>query len=619
MVRTIAILFLSFFLGFIGNAYAKAVVPISPWVGRLILPAPEEVTAKARENEAVWAVDSVKFEVLQSENPALIGKTIWLSWADVFKNGRNLRELVSYHMSKPVKAEAKILADMSQEPGKSFGSYGEGDIAPLRLHQWSQKGSNKIVGPLTSIAGYHYEDDMIVSFESSDLIQMDDEVFHLAGWPTAVSGSQTALVRFIESDEASNTYEVEVFNSNTGEFERNAELTEIEFSAARINSDGSPSFNTAKLFDPKLNETGYYIYGDFDQSDSFIVKALEPLVLTRPASELPPATEKEILEGVWEGMDWTPPIFRRSREAWKRKFIKRKGDAIVQKIGPKNLTIGDKGMAVHIFGGVGGENGDGQVLFRSGHASFGSFEVTKHPASGLPWIKLKYHQVYGNGAQAIPPVTSMYHYYAGSIRFGWAFHRPMSDVLVHSDFFEHSIELKNGGFITPLDGLVDALEEMMHGYRIGFGKLVSIVNPVTSCVQDSALALVLATERFKKYAKYPKEMKDLVEFVEAIRARSYTGIAKRSDWVDYINEGLRAPSTGWRIPATILTTPITLTPRFAFDMIVRLLKSRANAGQQIFTNQIVTDLDEYYRNNEHFGVEPNSITGGIIQLTRLGK
>ena len=91
---------------------------------------------------------------------------------------------------------------------------------------------------------------------------------------------------------------------------------------------------------------------------------------------------------------------------------------------------------IHIFGGIGGPDGEAHqrlhghrpLRLRPGHVIGRSL----HRAS--PALRLRYHQIYANNPNGIVAGSQDWSAYMGNLQRGWLGTRPVSDVLVRDTF-----------------------------------------------------------------------------------------------------------------------------------------------------------------------------------------
>jgi len=100
-------------------------------------------------------------------------------------------------------------------------------------------------------------------------------------------------------------------------------------------------------------------------------------------------------------------------------------------------VLGDRGLLIHLFGGIGGPPAEPIAFFTvTGHFAFGEAEVVRDPFTGELQFALRYHQIYANNPDGIVAGTQDWSAYAGDLRRGWLGTRPFSDLLVKLDRFD---------------------------------------------------------------------------------------------------------------------------------------------------------------------------------------
>ncbi|MFN7338704.1 MAG: CPBP family intramembrane glutamate endopeptidase, partial [bacterium] len=137
---------------------------------------------------------------------------------------------------------------------------------------------------------------------------------------------------------------------------------------------------------------GWYIYGARGRDNLFTVQAIKP----RSLFQLQPTAT---LTGVQSGQDYI------ARSTW-NDTPSRKGTASRVTVLPegekKSWKEGDKGIGIHLFGGIGGKKGEIiQLGTVTGHFSYFLYEVIRDALTGeLQW-QLDYDQVYAHNPQGI--------------------------------------------------------------------------------------------------------------------------------------------------------------------------------------------------------------------------
>jgi len=419
--------------------------PIAPWIGRLILPKPEEYSATPGE-DWTW------LQVYQAPRPDLVGQKVRLGW-------RQSPALARYL--------GLVTKDIRFTP-EAIESEKQGNILPTRLNGRSG------VGPLQALAGSRPLDDVVVSFPDAEIGETSLQVERM---PLIVTGRFVALVKIIgeapprtPSDIpkvcpgsppcGSELFRVQHYNRDSGQFDGTSEV--IRIPQQPLVSGGRFISTPRQLAAASEGKQGWYIYGARGRDKLFTVQAIKP----RSLFQLQPT---ETLTGLRSGQDYI------ARGTW-NDTPSRKGTAsrvtVLLEGEKKSWKEGDKGIGIHIFGGIGGKKGESiQLGTVTGHFSYFLYEVIRDALTGeLQW-QLDYDQVYAHNPQGILSGYQSWANYTGSLERGWLNSRPLSDAIVKLDLLE---DYHFGGVsLSPLTEFHKQLEIMMARYRIGDGTGVS--------------------------------------------------------------------------------------------------------------------------------------------------
>lgn len=420
---------------------------VGDWVGRLILPNPEEIQANST-SDWVW------FQVYNAPTTAqeLIGEKVRLEWQET-------PQIKTYLDAVTTAIEFNQTTRNSQK---------NGNIHPNRLNGWSQ------VGPLQSLAGARPKNDVIVRLE--EVIWAENRL-KIARSPIQVSGGFYGLVSIVSTQGEWLT--VRHYNPESGRFDGVEEV--IHFP--------QHLFSTPQQLEASpAGEAGWYIYGAKDKQGIFTVQAIAP----RSLFQLQP--DRVILQ------DKLPNLWENTGD--------RQGTVATVLIDPEAKTQpdaisawqeGDRALILHLFGGIGGENGDQQTIWATvtGHFSFGVAEIIRDPFTDeLRW-EIVYQQVYAHNPDGIIAANATWANYMGDLQRGWLGKRPVVDVLIKLEAVTQDYNF-DGVILSPLQALQQQLNVMMSRYRTGDGTGSAIVTPATSCVQDSNQALYIAIEQIKE-------------------------------------------------------------------------------------------------------------------------
>jgi predicted Abi (CAAX) family protease len=510
--------------------------PIAPWIGRLILPTPEDYAATPGE-DWTW------LEIYQAPQPDLVGEKVRLGWQKSPELDRYL---------------GLVTKDIRFTP-EAIESEKQGNILPTRLNGRSQ------VGPLQALAGARPLDDVVVSFADAGI---EEKTLQIDRMPLIVTGRFVGLVKIIGEAPAqspadipkvcpgsppcpSELFRVRHYNRDSGQFDGLEEV--IRIPQQPLVSGGRFISTPRQLGEAIEGREGWYIYGARGRDNLFTVQALKPRSLF-------PLQPTETLTGVQSGERYI------AYGSWKDTPA-RKGTAsrvtIVPEASKSAWKEGDRGIGIHLFGGIGGKKGETNLLGTvTGHFSYFLYEVIRDPLTGeLQWA-IDYDQVYAQNPQGILSGHQSWANYTGSLARGWLNSRPISDASVKLDLLE---DYNFGGVsLSPLTEFQRQLEIMMARYRIGDGTGVSSVTPATSCVQDSnqALYITIAVLRnqFETDPAIATWLKTHADDPETLRFQRLGQLGDRL-------EGVLAPRgvirTDWRQNAEILAG-VTDSPEKSF-------------------------------------------------------
>lgn len=488
-------------------------LPVSDWAGRLVLPKHEE-----RNEGAVF------FEVRQAPpgQEHMKGKRVPLNF--------NKAEWVD---------RVSMDIDYSKRTAKSMAS---GHIHPDRLDGWDS------VGPMESLAGARPQDDMLVTLKD---VQVGDKGLTVEREPVQVSGTQKALVTFEKKIDA-HTWQVRHWNSEAGDFSGPKEIIET-----------TGREDLAPMKDRRLNDKGWYLYGDPNKQGKMSVSALEP-------RELFQLTTDQVIGGVDESIDYMRNESWRLEEKEKGHMTKTLLSPTTEQSEVGNMNdrlkeafgVGDKALLLHLFGGATGA--PAMLGVYAGHFAFGLAEVVKDPFTGEAKFDVEYKQVYAHNTGGVISGSQQWHAYMGDTKRGYLFDRPVSDALVKlPELFDDSKGTK------PSDVLEQRLEEMMARYRTGHGDGSSQVTAAQNCSQDSSQALYASISDWKKAVAEGTMDSDLLS-VAGDLSRHLTplfGLAPREWRKTANNKKPGRMSLRW-LPA--IKSPKTIIPRANQEALTKL-------------------------------------------------
>jgi predicted Abi (CAAX) family protease len=454
--------------------------PIDHWVGRLILPKPEEFKADALlPNDWAW------LEIYQAppDRQNLIGKKVKLGW-------RRSPSLERYLQLVTTDIQFTEAAHKNQR---------QGNLLPTRLDGRSQ------VGPLQALAGARPTDDVTVSFKQAQLSETDGTLLRVEQMPTIVTGRSVGLVKILGAAPArsktdipgdcpgsspcpSELLRVQHYNPETSQFDGVVEVIRLP-QQPRISGDRFIS-TPRQLADSPEGREGWYIYGAQGQDGLFTVQAIRPRRLFQLKS-----TER--VSGLGLGLNYI------ARGNWYNTPARR-GTSQMVLVEPDRKEAewkeGDRGLGMHLFGGIGGGKAESTKAGTvTGHFSYFLYQVVRDPfTQELQW-DVTYDQVYAHNPQGILSGHQSWANYQGNLQRGWLNSRPTSNAIVKLDVFE---DYNFGGTtLSPLTEFRRQLEIMMARYRTGDGTGTSNVTPAASCVQDSNQALYITIAILKNRLK----------------------------------------------------------------------------------------------------------------------
>ncbi|NJL46440.1 MAG: CAAX protease [Leptolyngbyaceae cyanobacterium SM2_5_2] len=434
-------------------------VPISDWIGRLILP------PKAERFKGVY------YEIHRApdEHQGLVGQVVKLGWAD---------HPITQKFVQAVTQDLHFSADAEHS------SRVNGAIHPLRLNHWLQ------VDPLESLAGSLPEDDMIVAVEQPEVVTGADGVtLRITSQPMEVTGRYYGLVQFVEPIAGTDQFRVRHFNRASRTFDGPEEVVSLP-PVNLMEAYGSYPSVTEGLARSPHNELGWYIYGAQNSAGTFVVQALGPQALFR----LQP--DRVLFGG-------RKPAYRYLRQESWADVVTQKGKVssvlctTLDNGQPEAITAaiadwreGDRLLLLHNYGGIGGEKKEpaafSPIFF--GHFAYGRAEVVRDPLADELRFDIRYYQVYCHNIDGLIAGTLHWTRYQGDRQRGWLGTRPTCDILIKLEAFSRFYDFDDRRY-SPLRGMEAHLQAMTARYRIGDGTGGTFVGPSNNCSQDSNQAL----------------------------------------------------------------------------------------------------------------------------------
>lgn len=446
------------------------------WIGRLILPSPQEIAAYPSTSDWVW----VELYHTPEAHSQLRGKKLPLTWSDSF----------------PQTYINLVTTDLELSPA-ARESDRQGNVIPQRLDQ------RQNIGPLQSLAGARPLDDVVVRLLQVEVSSNNSQIPRLTinYPPLQITGVYSALVQ-IEAPADQGTppaacpgpkpcetsyFQVRHYQPSTGKFTGDTEV--IYIPQQPPTRDDRFKSTPQQLAEFPAGEAGWYIYGAKNQQGIFTVQALKPRSLFQLDPDISIGDSAKGIQYIHQG-NWQDTPRRKGK-------ISR---VLVQPTPttPEIWQEGDIGLLIHSFGGIGGEAGEKQLLGTvTGHFSYGIGKVIRDPFTQELQLEAQYVQVYAQNPEGIISGTISWENYMGNLQRGWLGTRPVSDVVIKLDAITQDYNF-DGRIISPLAELVTQLQIMAARYRTGDGTGNSAVTPSTSCVQDSNQALYIAIENLRR-------------------------------------------------------------------------------------------------------------------------
>lgn len=568
--------------------------PVAPWIGRLILPDPQQQ----------GGTDWVWMEVTHAPPNAadLIGKQVRLEWSQKPSVQRDVVAAKQDVKFSPLVAELRRT---------------KADLYADRLNGRSQ------VGPLQAIAGARPKDDVTVSLTAATLTQQSNgqPALQIEQEPLLDTGRFVTLVKILGTVTnpppqfipkacpgglpcPSELFRVQHYNSATKQFDGVEETVRIP--QQPIDGNGVYASTSRGLEKSPAGAAGWYLYGAQDKTGLFTVQAIKP----RSLFQLNP---QQVVLGAGKGLDYI------NQQNW-RETEQHKGTLQTVLIDPKAKTseaaiaqwqVGDRALVIHLFGGRGGRSGEGSVLGTvTGHFAYGVAEVIRDPFTSELQLEVRYQQVYANNIEGVISGKNSWTNYMGNLQRGWLGTRPVTDVIVKLDTIGQDYDF-GGTTLSPFSELMRQLRIIGDRYRTGDGTGIASVTAATSCVQDSNQALFATIQSIRKqvvsspdiqrwWASHPqdptvKRFEQLIALGNDLQRELTPFGLVRSDWKSNAaalsgtqiqpQEFARAASGAGNI-LTALTSWRTILPRQAQDELsIRFLRHGATLWF-LRTNQV---------------------------------
>jgi predicted Abi (CAAX) family protease len=341
--------------------------PISPWMGRLILP----------DRERRQAIAGVLFEVhhAPSDLQHLVGQIVILRLCDEPEVRSNLKDV---HFS-----------------AKAEHSSQQGNVHPTRINRWRQ------VNPLESLAGSHPHDDVIVMLQDPVSVRSAEHtstsvILYIAREPVQITGRYYGLVKFVRPIQLeSDLFRVVHYNLASRQFDGAQETVRLPQVVANSNQT-CPSTNRNIAASP-LNKTGWYIYGAPDRAGQFTVQAIAPRALLQVEPERKVVGKKAVKQYL-------------KKAVWSN-LTAQKGKISSTLLSTKTIQLestdtwreGQRALLIHVYGGIGGDRAEPKAKspLYFGHFAYGIAKVVREPLADELRFEIVYHQIYTHNSDGL--------------------------------------------------------------------------------------------------------------------------------------------------------------------------------------------------------------------------
>lgn len=445
--------------------------PMANWMGRLILPEPEQ-----RQPQAI------PFEVHHAppEYAHLIGQVVTLGWSADPNVQNYLRQ---------------VTKDVHFSPTAEYKSQ-NGGVYPTRLNHW------QLVDPLESLAGAHPVDDVMVALPHPVVVKearLSSQpvtypvTLSICHEPIQITGRYYGLVQFLSPMDATENperFRVVHFNKVSQQFDGVEET--IWLPQVVVDDNDTYPFTNRGIEQSPLNSVGWYIYGAASANGMFVVQAIAPRALfqLQPTQAVvgKKAVKTHLHHTAWGNLS-------QQKGTISSTVLTHTSNHLEHQI--FNWHEGTRVLLVHVYGGIGGNkiepSAQGPVYF--GHFAFGVATVIREPLTDELRFDIVYHQIYTQNPDGLTAGTLHWSRYMGDRQFGWIGLRPTSDTLINFHPFTGDYEVAPGKERSPLDVLIRQLEVMASRYRIGDGTGGTYVGPANNCSQDSNQSLYAALKQ----------------------------------------------------------------------------------------------------------------------------
>lgn len=550
---------------------AQLYQPIGAWMGRLILPKPEERQAV----KGVW------FEVYHAASgyEHLVGQKVMLA----FSTDPQIQKL-----------KAAVTRDVHFSADAAYSSEYGGLVHPDRLNHWRQ------VGPLESLAGAHPHDDIVVKLEGDVEVENDPQaVIRIRSTPVEITGRYYGLVSFI-GPVGGDQYRVVHFNAASRQFDGPEEVV-IAPATLLATAYGSYPSTMREIERSPLNETGWYIYGAKDRTGNFVVQSLCPRSLHRLQPERVVFGRKNAYRYIRKEA-WADAVAQKGKIASVLCTCRDNGTPASIQSAIDEWQEGDRALVIHTYGGIGGLKREPAVAtpIFFGHFAYGLARVVREPLANELRFDIQYYQIYTHNTDGLTAGTLHWSRYMGDRQLGWAGSRPTCDLVIKLDSFTGTYDV--GGLQrSPLTNMITALQAMTAVYRTGNGTGGTYVGPANNCSQDSNQALFASItnmgdrlrenphviQQIRSTPEQAARFDDLLALGRELKQALQPLGGPRADWEkNELNLGTTLEDNPLRNLRTGLGSWRTMFPRVASDAIVRVFLNHGASVWVLRTNQI---------------------------------
>ena len=540
--------------------------PLATWMGRLILPEPEQRNT----------IKGVLFEVHHADPQyqPLVGQVVYLRWSDLPEVQARIWPVArDVYFSKQVEQNLE-----------------DGLIYPVRLRRW------RLVTALESLAGARPCDDMLVMLrEPVEVVQPpaagEPTCLYISREPVQITGRYYGLVKFL-APTGDDLFPVVHFNRATGQFDGAEELIQLPVTL-KDNADIYRSTSRGIEDDP-FNATGWYIAGAKNGEGVFVVQALAPRALLNLQPDKVVIGQKESIHYL-KKMVWKDAANQKGQ-------INTVLLTPQEKEGASQWQEGDQALLVNSYGGIG--NGREPYPYPGGyyfgHFSYGRARVIREPLADELRFELEYYQVFSSNGDGLVPGVLHWTRYIGDRQFGYLGYRPVCDILLKLDCFTEPYKFIDRT-ASALDRLTTFLESTLHTYRIGGGRGGVYFGVANNCTQDANQALYAAIQildtTFKEHPlvqellnRQPEEsarFDRLLDLGQALKKALLPFKATRGDW--RYNFNLIDTSLNERPLVNILrglSSWRTITPHWASNAVTEVFLKHGASVWVLRTNQV---------------------------------